>query len=108
MRLLFVFRFASELFVFLFVVASLAGFAAAFAFVVAFAFAFVVVVVVFVGVVVAGAAVSVVAGASGGSTAPPCATHAFQPPSSGRTFLKPWSMRNCAARALVCSLGQAQ
>jgi hypothetical protein len=32
---------------------------------------------------------SVVAGASTGSTAPPDATQAFQPPKSGRTFLKP-------------------
>jgi hypothetical protein len=51
---------------------------------------------------------SVVAGASGGSVAPPDCTHAFQPPSSGRTRVNPWLMRNCAARALVCSLGQAQ
>jgi hypothetical protein len=50
----------------------------------------------------------VVAGASGGSVAPPPLTHAFQPPSSGLTFVKPRLMRNCAARALVCSLGQAQ
>jgi hypothetical protein len=50
----------------------------------------------------------VVAGASGGSVAPPPLTQAFQPPSSGLTFVKPRLMRNCAARALVCSLGQAQ
>lgn len=59
-------------------------------------------------VVAAAAPGSVVAGASGGSVAPPAATQAFQPPSSGRTFVKPCEIRNCAARALVCSLGQAQ
>jgi hypothetical protein len=33
--------------------------------------------------------VSVVAGASGGSVAPWSLSQAFQPPSSGRTFVKP-------------------
>ncbi|MCA1815616.1 MAG: hypothetical protein LC746_04285 [Acidobacteria bacterium] len=58
--------------------------------------------------VVVAAPVSVVAGASGGSVAPPAANQAVQPPSSGRTLVKPCEIRNCAARALVCSLGQAQ
>jgi hypothetical protein len=31
----------------------------------------------------------VVAGASDGSVAPPAATQAYQPPTSGRTFVKP-------------------
>jgi hypothetical protein len=35
------------------------------------------------------APVRVVAGALTGSTAPPDATHALQPPSSGRTFVNP-------------------
>jgi hypothetical protein len=35
------------------------------------------------------APVSVVAGALIGSTAPPDATHALQPPSSGRTLVNP-------------------
>jgi hypothetical protein len=49
------------------------------------------VVVAFVAAFVAGVVspVSVVAGASEGSVAPPMPTHAYQPPSSGRTFVKP-------------------
>jgi hypothetical protein len=49
-----------------------------------------------------------VAGALAGSVAPPELTHAFQPPSNGRTLLKPFPSRSRAAPALVASLGQAQ
>jgi hypothetical protein len=58
---------------------SVAGFASVAALLAGFIAAFVVVV----------APVRVVAGASIGSTAPPPATQEFQPPSSGRTFVKP-------------------
>ncbi|MCA1635048.1 MAG: hypothetical protein LC802_15500 [Acidobacteria bacterium] len=46
-------------------------------------------------------------GASAGSVAPPADVHALQPPMRARA-LKPFSLSICAARALVCSLGQAQ
>jgi hypothetical protein len=51
---------------------------------------------------------SEVAGALAGSVAPPDWSHAFQPPSSGRTRVKPLLARSRAAPALVASLGQAQ
>jgi hypothetical protein len=57
---------------------SVAGFASVAASLAGFVAAFVVV-----------APFRVVAGASIGSTAPPPATQEFQPPSSGRTFVKP-------------------
>ena len=49
----------------------------------------------------------VVAVALAGSTAPPCSSHAFQPPSRARA-LKFLALRIRAARALVFSFGQAQ
>jgi uncharacterized membrane protein required for colicin V production len=57
---------------------AVAGFASVAALLAGFIAAFVVV-----------APVRVVAGASIGSTAPPPATQEFQPPSNGRTFVKP-------------------
>jgi hypothetical protein len=42
-----------------------------------------------------------------GSVSPPAPSQAAQPPSSARA-LKPFSRSICAARALVCSLGQEQ
>ncbi|MBA3239896.1 MAG: hypothetical protein H0T60_01555 [Acidobacteria bacterium] len=46
-------------------------------------------------------------GASAGSVAPPADVQALQPPTRARA-LKPFSLSICAARALVCSLGQEQ
>ncbi|MGI9104688.1 MAG: hypothetical protein ACR2G4_00405 [Pyrinomonadaceae bacterium] len=43
-----------------------------------------------------------------GSVAPPADSHASHPPTRARGFLNPLALRICAARALVCSLGQAQ
>jgi hypothetical protein len=36
------------------------------------------------------------------------AVHAFQPPSRAAAFVFPLALSICTARALVCSLGQAQ
>lgn len=43
-----------------------------------------------------------------GSTWPPALTHASHPPFKARARLKPFARNICAARALVCSLGQVQ